>query len=133
MFFAWGDNSSGKLGDGTNINRLTPVDITSQFGFIGSESIKGMSLATDFTVAYTSNNRVFSWGSNINSNMGFEHINGDPSSYYDPVEITSQFSLNPLESFKSVKSYSTSTLMLTDQNRIFSFGENGNGILGMDR
>ncbi|MEP4649352.1 MAG: hypothetical protein ABJ314_04165, partial [Ilumatobacter sp.] len=56
--FCWGVNGLGQLGDGTTINRLTPVQVTGLPG--GAVSID---IGTDTTCAAMQNGEVWCWGS----------------------------------------------------------------------
>ncbi|CAB4132883.1 Regulator of chromosome condensation, RCC1 [uncultured Caudovirales phage] len=53
--FAWGLNTSGQLGDGTLVNKSSPVKI-------GSSSWTKISAGTNFTLAIRNDGSLFGWG-----------------------------------------------------------------------
>jgi len=85
--FTWGHNFGGKLGDGTTTNRLTPVDITSEFNLNVEETIIQVSLGGYHSSAITSEGRIFTWGENEYGQLG----DGTTTSNSTPVNITSKF------------------------------------------
>lgn len=60
--FVWGYNLPGGLGDGTNVNRTTPLDITERLNLNSNETIESVVLANDRSYLKTSENRLFGWG-----------------------------------------------------------------------
>ena len=62
--WAWGDNSSGQLGDGTTIDKSTPTQI-------GTDSNWASIAAGDFhTIAIKSNGTLWAWGNNLDGQLG---------------------------------------------------------------
>jgi len=61
----WGENSSGQLGDGTVISRLTPVDVSGL-----SSGVSAISAGGDHTCALTSTGAVYCWGNNFYGQVG---------------------------------------------------------------
>jgi alpha-tubulin suppressor-like RCC1 family protein len=62
--WAWGENSSGQLGDGTTINRNTPVAVErlSDVVAIAAGKVHSMALSRDGT--------LWSWGGNYSGQLG---------------------------------------------------------------
>ena len=63
--FTWGLNSNGTIGDGTQSDRLTPIDITPYFSLLGGETIESFAIGWSHSYALTSHNRLFMWGSAV--------------------------------------------------------------------
>lgn len=127
--FTWGFNGRGQLGDGTQESRLIPTDITMNIPLSENESIIHISMAWDFSAALTSSGRLFMWGSNGNGTLG----TGTSDTYLmNPTEITNQFILSPGDKIISVEINCVSSAVLTQEGRLFMFGSNGSGQLGVD-
>ena len=62
--WAWGDNFSGQLGDGTTEDRSTPVQVSGLSGVIGIAGGAGHSLALK------SDGTVWAWGYNLYGRLG---------------------------------------------------------------
>lgn len=60
----WGANSSGQLGDGSNIDRPTPVDVP------GLVNVTQLALGLDYTCAVTQDGTARCWGDNQNGQLG---------------------------------------------------------------
>jgi len=120
--FTWGINWFGQLGDGTIVRKLVPTDITSQFP--AEDKVIQLSLGSYHSAALTESSKVFTWGINIDGQLGDNSIT-DRSI---PTDITSWF---PAED-KVIKLSigTTSSSALTENNKVFTWGSNNSGILG---
>jgi uncharacterized repeat protein (TIGR01451 family) len=65
----WGDNSSGQLGDGTTINRITPTEVSSLLG-----SVVATVAGAEHTCALTASNGVKCWGGNRHGQLGNDFL-----------------------------------------------------------
>ncbi|MDY0010950.1 MAG: hypothetical protein RBR96_04350, partial [Candidatus Izemoplasmatales bacterium] len=124
--FMWGYNTSGELGDGGNVSRQIPYDITSNFGLAGEEKLVDVSLGGSHALALTSNNRIFSWGFNNNMQLG----DGTTTSRNTPGEITSQFTFASGETITQVAAGNHHSAVVTSLGEIYTFGFNFYGQLG---
>ena len=127
--FTWGDNGSGRLGDGTNIDRNTPTEITNQFNLSDGEIIIHVSLGYNHSSAITSEGRLFLWGRNDRGQLG----NGVTLLFginSTPIDITSQFNLNDGEIIIQVSLGYAFSSAITSEGRIFTWGFNIYGQLG---
>jgi alpha-tubulin suppressor-like RCC1 family protein len=61
----WGDNAGGQLGDGTTVNRLTPIEVV---GVIGK--VAALSAGYNHTCAVTSAGTAYCWGWNTYGKLG---------------------------------------------------------------
>ena len=78
LFWAWGNNYYGQLGDGTTTNRNTPVQVS---GLTGITAIS----AGDFnTVALKNDGTVWAWGHNYSGQLG----DGTTTDRYTPVQVS---------------------------------------------
>jgi alpha-tubulin suppressor-like RCC1 family protein len=71
--WAWGINTSGQLGNGTNISQRTPVSV------IGAvKTFCEIAVAANHTIAIDKNGLVWGWGNNSNGPLGFEYFTRTP-------------------------------------------------------
>ena len=122
----WGYNVYGAIGDGTTIDKLSPIDITPQFVLDSGETIVYSENGYYFSGAITSNGRVFTWGQGYSGQLG----NGDNIDIYTPVEITNNFSLLPEEIITRLLLGSAHSAAITSLGRVFTWGYNATGELG---
>jgi alpha-tubulin suppressor-like RCC1 family protein len=119
--YAWGDNTYGQLGDGTQDARLVPtvvVNITSAVDIsVGGEGQDG------FSIAATTNGDVFSWGRDWHGSLGI------------PAQVGLIFRSTPVQvqsvyGAVAVSAGGGHAFALTQNGRIWAWGENGSGQLG---
>ncbi|MFP4187381.1 MAG: InlB B-repeat-containing protein [Acholeplasmataceae bacterium] len=121
--FAWGDNTYGQLGDGTNDSSLTPSDITDSF----PDDVEIVQLATGdaHSLAITSTGRVYAWGNNSSGQLGDESELAQDT----PTEITDYFSLSSDDELASVHASGDSSFARSQNDRLYAWGENSHGQL----
>ena len=74
----WGNNHGGQLGDGTNTDRLTPVDV------VGLEDVvKSISAGAGYTCALMESGGIKCWGANYAGQLG----NGSLLNSSTPVDV----------------------------------------------
>jgi alpha-tubulin suppressor-like RCC1 family protein len=61
---AWGSNTLGQLGDGTQAGRVTPVTVT------GLSGVAQVAAGHDFSLALRGDGTVWAWGNNIHGELG---------------------------------------------------------------
>ncbi|MBZ0219539.1 MAG: chitobiase/beta-hexosaminidase C-terminal domain-containing protein [Candidatus Methylomirabilis sp.] len=112
--WAWGYNEQGQLGDGTTINKTSPVQI-------GTDN-DWASVATgdNHTIALKSDGTLWAWGLNYYGQLG----DGTTTDKYAPVQIGAG------NNWASVAAGSGHTIALKSDGTLWAWGLNGNGQLG---
>jgi uncharacterized repeat protein (TIGR02543 family) len=123
--YAWGRNQFGRLGDGTDINRGTPVltNFTSS-GLMESEKIVTIKAATSHSIALTNQGRIFVWGDNSYGQIG----DGRSSAVYYPKLLNLELQEN--EKATQIEVGDNHNVVLTSNSRIFTWGFNNSSQLG---
>ncbi len=135
--YMWGNNSSGKLGDGTNENRNKPIliDVDGN-GIKGDEKIIDVELGGSHSSVILDNedgtNSLYMWGNNRNGQLG----DGTNEDRNKPIEIDIDGDGNPRNEKilqVSLGSDHSSVLILNDDgmtNSLYMWGKNISGQLG---
>lgn len=112
--WSWGYNWAGQLGDGTTINRSTPVLVGGLTGVIAAAS------GGYHSVAVRSTGAVWAWGANWHGQLG----DGTTTDRLRPVQVAG------LASVASVAAGDNHTVALKGDGTVWAWGENWHGQLG---
>lgn len=116
---AWGENTYGQLGDGTNIDKNSPTQVLNLTGIIA------VSAGGYHNLALKNDGTVWSWGVNYWGELGDGTI--DTTGCYcksTPVEVSG---LTGVSAIAAGYGYS---LALKNDGTVWSWGHNTNGLLG---
>ena len=112
----WGSNGDGQLGDGTNVNRASPVTVLGLTGSVRALSVGGL-----HACALTEAGKLYCWGSNTHGQLG----NGQVSRAVRPTAVVGFASaVNVLSAGAS------QTCALTASGGAKCWGDNAFGQLG---
>ena len=114
--WAWGNNYSGQLGDGTNTNRSTPVQVSGLTGVVTA-----IAAGYSHTVALKGDSKVWAWGRNYNGQLG----DGTPTDRSTPVQVSGLTGVTDI----AAGDYHTVALKGGD-GAVWTWGYNNNGQLG---
>lgn len=78
--WCWGDNEWGAVGDGTTVDRLAPVQVTT----LGS-TVAEVSAGDLFACARKTDGTVWCWGTNDSGQLG----DGTTADHFTPAQVTS--------------------------------------------
>lgn len=112
----WGVNTNGRLGDGTNVNRLTAVDVSGL-----TTGVIAISPGGDHTCALTSAGGVKCWGLNANGQLG----DGTTTERLTPTNVSGLTS-----GVIAIASGIRHTCALTTSGGVKCWGQNAFGQLG---
>lgn len=112
--WAWGDNTQGKVGDGTKTHRYEPVKVL--------DDVKDISASKgSFSVALKNNGTVWTWGSNAGGALG----NGSTvAKSIVPVQVPG------LENVKQIGAGVFTGYALKNDGTVWAWGLNTKGELG---
>ena len=108
--WTWGDNSSGKLGDGTTEFRLDPVKIM--------ENVALVSLGGDHSAAVKKDGTLWMWGDNGNYQLG----DGTRDDHMKPVKL--------MGNVRSVSLGYKHSAAITEDGGLWLWGSNSSGAIG---
>ncbi|MGQ0829238.1 MAG: RCC1 domain-containing protein [Bacteroidota bacterium] len=113
-----GFNAFGQLGDGTNVDKSTPVAVSS------ISNIIAISSGAEHTLALQSNGEVWAWGYNAFGQLG----DGNNGNSNLPVKVSN--GSGNLTGIVAVSAGDDHSLALDNLGRVWSWGRNANGQLG---
>ena len=112
--WAWGNNSSGQLGDGSTTSKNTPVQVS------GLSRMTAVAAGSSHTAALKNDGTVWAWGNNSNGQLG----DGSTTSKNTPVQVSG------LSGTTAVAAGSGHTVALKNDGTVWAWGNNSNGQLG---
>jgi alpha-tubulin suppressor-like RCC1 family protein len=116
--WAWGCNGNGQLGDGTTVNKSTPIKVNN---FNGVTAIAaGGANGFDFSLALKNDGTVWAWGYNQYGQLG----DGTKTDKYIPVEVTG------LTNIVAIAAGCNHGVALKDDGTVWVWGPNTFGTLG---
>ena len=123
QMLAWGFNPEGQLGDGTTVDRHSPVPVALPAGV----TVTGIAAGEFHSLAITSTGGALAWGFNVEGELG----NGTSQSSDVPVPV----SLPVGTTVKAVIAGCEHSLAITSTGQVLAwgsdlFGELGNGTTG---
>ncbi|ACZ20597.1 RCC1 domain-containing protein, alpha-tubulin suppressor [Sanguibacter keddieii DSM 10542] len=127
--FAWGRNGFGELGDGTRVDRSTPVRVGGLLAEQPVERISGGGNTTDAgiqgnSLALGANGRVYTWGAGERGRLG---IGTSPASIATPALVGG---LIADQHIVDASFGTNNAVVLSSDGRLFSWGDGSYGALG---
>ena len=115
--YCWGENSYGALGDGSSVDRATPIPVSGGLAFaqVSAGGFVGHSCGFD------ANGAAYCWGDNEVGALG----NGTTNDKFTPFPVAGAFTL------KSMDSGFRHTCAITTNGILYCWGSNGAGQLGV--
>ena len=124
--FAWGQNASGKLGDGTSIDSNIPIEITNSFVLNAGETITELTFGGNFGAAITSEGRLFTWGSDMQGGLG----NGPILTANVPLPTVIDSTVFGGEAITDISTGYCHTEAVSSSGKLYTWGCNSYGQLG---
>jgi len=119
---SWGWNASGRLGDGTTIQRLSPVSVVDGMGGVLDQVI-AVDAGDDFGLALRSDGTVWAWGSSAFGQLGQGPGSGITESAV-PIQVT------VVSDVFAIAAGRWHALAATASGSVYAWGRNGSGQLG---
>ena len=121
---AWGDNSSGQLGDGTTTQRLTPVAV-SGLPSVATTPAVSVAVGRAHSVILLQDGSVWGWGDNSAGQLGDGTLRANSL-------VPTRATLTGTATAISAGSNNTMAIVGGTPVSVWSWGENGDGQLGND-
>ena len=136
LVYAWGDNASGQLGDNSNSDKSSPVQVQKKAGGNLTNIIKvaagslgsysGSPTDPGHTVALASDGTVWTWGENGSGELG----NNSTTNEKRAVQVVGIGGTGFLTNVIDIAASGNSTYALLSDSTVVSWGGNASGQLG---
>ena len=112
--WGWGFNTSGQVGDGNTVNRLSPIQIGTATDW------QSVSTGTNHSLAIKRDGTLWAWGSGASGQLG----RGITANSTTPVQVGSA------TDWKQIVAGGTHSLAIRKDGTLWAWGGNGSGQLG---
>src|ERR1039458_4748208 len=125
--FAWGSNSTGQLGDGSQMQRQLPVPVTAT-GVLAGKIVVSLAAGYAHSLALCSDGTVFAWGDNTYGQIGDNSTN----SHNVPVAVDTDSGVSALSGkvVVGITAGLNHSLALCSDGTVAAWGFNRYGQLG---
>ncbi len=127
--WAWGNNSYGRLGDGTSDNSRVPVQVRGAGGEGYLTGIKQVSAGSLHSLALANDGSVWAWGENMYGQLGVENPGYLPW-FQTPVRVRGIGGEGYLGNVRQISAGGRLSLALLNDNTVMAWGDNSRGQLG---
>ncbi len=125
LVYSWGRGIWGQLGDGGFTDAPVPVAVDAT-GVLSTKTVTAIAAGQEFSLALTSDGKLFSWGHNDLGQLG----EGTTTTYRrNPVEVDMTGVLSG-KVVTAISAQGDTCLVLTSDNKLYSWGANATGQLG---
>ena len=126
--FSWGANNDGQLGvnDTIQSNKAGAVHGPGNSGFLAG--VKMVVARENYSLALMKNGTVWGWGYNGDGELG----NNSAKNALTPVQVHGMGNIGFLTGIKSISGGYAHVLALTNDGKVYAWGDNANGELGND-
>ena len=124
--WAWGENTSGQVGDGTTTGRTTPVQVVGPGGSGFLTGVTALAGGYFHALALKSDGTVWTWGSNSQGELG----NGTKVNSPTPVQVVGSGGVGALGAVTAVAGGFGHSLALMSNGTADAWGAGGWGQLG---
>ncbi|MBN8459853.1 MAG: cadherin-like beta sandwich domain-containing protein [Verrucomicrobia bacterium] len=121
---AWGDNSSGQLGDGTAVSRTAPVRVN-QAGVFAGKTIAAIASGSAFNLVWCTDGSLVTWGDNPYGQLG----NGTKLDSATPV-LADRSGVLAGKTVTAIACGGAHCLALCSDGTLAAWGSTGSGQLG---
>lgn len=125
---SWGYGNYGALGNNATANQSTPVALVTAGTPMSGKTVVQVSAGSGFSVARTSDGRLYSWGLGNGGALG----NGTSAVTSNPLPVTVTITGTPLagKTITAIDAGKYHTLVSTSDGGLYAFGGNSVGQLG---
>lgn len=124
--WAWGDNSSGQLGDNTTTRRSLPVQVKNSTGTGTLSGVKSIAAGGWHAAAVKTDGTMWTWGANDFGQIG----DNTTSQRTLPVQVKDPAGTGTLSSVSSAVVAYEHTIALKTDGTVWAWGSNSSGQLG---
>ncbi|MCL2556286.1 MAG: hypothetical protein FWE03_04650 [Firmicutes bacterium] len=125
--WGWGRNNNGQLGDGSNINRHSPIQINTN-GRMYDSKIEFIAAGRNHSLAIDINGRLWAWGSTESGRLG-DGTDGFIGDFINTPVLINHYGWDNLRIVYAATGYSHS-LALDENGNLWSWGHGFRGQLG---
>ena len=123
----WGANTYGQLGDGTTIDKRSPVQVLDPSGSGNLTNINSVASKGDHSLALKKDGTVWSWGLNTSGQLG----NGTLVNSSKPLQVKGAGGIGNLTNVISITTGGATSAVLKSDGTVWTWGYNGYGQLGV--
>ncbi len=128
--WAWGYNANGQLGDNSQTESLTPVQVKDTAGTGFLTGITAVDNGNGYSLALKNDGTIWAWGVNTNGRLGDNSVAQRLTPFQVVNEVYSSDVLTDLSDVKAIVAGSSHSLAVKNDGTVWSWGLNTNGQLG---